>query len=722
MNTPLLSEVRRVGGVLKIVINGEVFEPLAYRSFRPTPELVRGFARTGLRLANVTHTGMLCTLDVPYSLFGEVWTGPEQFDWDAFDAQMSMFEANAPGALYNVMLQLDTRDWYLAAHPECSNSYWNLVETAGYPAWREDTVASLQSFLRQIEARYGDRVFAYSLLCGSSTEWYTNSQGGGRPEACIRSHPLKEAAFRRWTDDPDAVLPPLDQLYRTSHGGLRHPVADAEALRYWRFHHEIIGDAIVYFCRKAQEILQHRKLLGLFYGYLTQLDGRRLLEEGHLGYEQVWRSPDLDMIYAPAKYGRPRDVDGASGYLLTVDSLDLHDKLVFQEVDHTTHIARATVENGRKIPGGDTKLPDAFATRQVLRREFSLTRAKRTALWWFDFLGGNYASDEMMAMVAEQVRVQDRLRDVPMRSVAQIAVFGDVGSMFHPAATSPLATDLLVQPPDALARIGAPHDIYTFSDLTDPRLPWERYKLVVFLNTMLMSPEQQAFIRERVATGGRTVFWVYAPNYIHPDGFSTAGIREVTGLHVVERPGDDSRVRLNSGEQLAFSRPVTPLFALDDPAAEILGRYESNGVPALARKDAADHTSVYSAVGNLPSRFWRQIAREAGVHIYYEGHSPITVNSALFGIHWQGGETGGEIRFPTDTPLRLEELFDGGETAVSEGCCRLSGRAGVCSLYLSHRVRPIGVGPAELIPIGVGPAELIGDKGLDESVRAWRNA
>jgi hypothetical protein len=680
--SPLVAKVVRVGGVLKIVINDEVFEPLAYRSYRPTPELVRGFAGTGLRLANVTHTGMLCTLDVPYSLFGEVWTGPRQFNWDNFDAQMEMFEANAPGAYYNVALQLDTRDWALKAHPDWSNCYWNLVEMAGHEPWRVEAAESLQEFLRQVEARYGDRVFAYSLLCGSSTEWYTNSQGRGRPEGLIRHHPLKEAAFRRWTADPEATLPSLERLHHTSHGNLRHPLADAEALRYWRFHHQIIGETILYFLGKAQEVLEHRKLLGLFYGYLTQLDGRRLLEEGHLGYEQVWRSPDLDLLYAPAKYGAPRSVNGASGYLLTVDSLDLHDKLVFQEVDHTTHIARDTVENGRKIPGGDTKLPDEFATRQVLRREFVLTRAKRTALWWFDFLGGNYASEEMMAMVAEFVRTQDRLRDVPMRSVAEIAVFGDVGSMFHPAATSPLATDLLVQPPDALARIGAPHDIYTFSDLTDPRLPWERYKLVVFLNIMLMTPEQRAFVREQVATGGRTVFWVYAPDYIQPDGFSTAGIRAVTGIQVVERPGDDSRVRLNSGEQLAFSRPVTPLFAIDDPAVEILGRYESDGVPAIARLAEADHTSVYSAVGHLSSSFWRQIAREAGVHIYYEGHSPIYVNSALFGVHWQGGEAGGEIRFPTAAPRRLEELFEGGETVVREGRCRLPGQAGVCSLYL----------------------------------------
>ena len=126
----------------------------------------------------------------------------------------------------------------------------------------------------------------------------------------------------------------------------------------------------------------------------------RLLHEGHLGYERVWSCPEIDMIYAPAKYGTPRSFEGASGYLLTVDSLDLRGKLVFHEVDHTTHIARDTVENGRKIPGGNTKLPDAFASRQVLRREFALTRVKRTALWWFDFLGGNYASAEMMVMVA----------------------------------------------------------------------------------------------------------------------------------------------------------------------------------------------------------------------------------------------------------------------------------------------------------------------------------
>jgi len=104
---------------LKIEIDGTIFDPLAYRSYRPTPELIRGFAGTGLKLANVTHTGMLCTLDVPYSLFGEVWTGPEQFDWKAFDAQMALFEANAPGESRPSLQDNETRAHCRIPLPHC---------------------------------------------------------------------------------------------------------------------------------------------------------------------------------------------------------------------------------------------------------------------------------------------------------------------------------------------------------------------------------------------------------------------------------------------------------------------------------------------------------------------------------------------------------------------------------------------------------------------------
>lgn len=685
----LVARVVSVNGVHKIEIDGKVFEALAFRSFRPEERNISEFYEAGIRLMSIYPTGMNCTLDVPYSKFGEIWTGLRQYDFAALDRQMELFLKCAPGAYFNIMLQLDTRDWYLRAHPECSNTYWNLVEMAGHAPWREDVAAYVQDVLRYIEGKYGERVFSYTIYCGSSNEWYTNMRPNF-PEAAIREHPIKEACFRGFTGDPQAQLPPLEELHRTTHGVFRDPAADAPALRYWRFHHQIIGDAIVHFAGRAQEVLRHRKLLGIFYGYLTQLDGKRLLQEGQMGYERVWECPDLDMIFAPAKYGQPRSFEGASGFLMTVDSLRLHNKLALQEIDHTTYIAPSTVENGRPIPGSSSKLKDEFQTRMVLRREFALTRTKRMATWWFDFFGGYYYAEPLMKEVAKMIRIQDRLKDVPMRSVAQIAVFGDVESMYRVQAFSPLANDLLVQPPDELARIGAPYDIYNFSDLDHEHLPLDQYRLMIFLNPFFMPPEKRDFIARRAKSDGRTLLWLYAPNYIGESGFSTDAISSITGMAVAGRAGSDSAVsvapggmfaRLGTEAHYSFSAPVTPLFEIQDREASPWGVYQSDGAVALASKKFPDHTSVYSAVGNLPAAIYREVARAAGVHIYHEGSDPVYVNNRLVGIHMQSG-TEPVINLPLNRAVRLEELFDDGEISIENGTGSLPLEAGAAKLFL----------------------------------------
>ena len=702
-----VAKVVKQNGVFKIKINDRVFEPLAFRSFRPEQRNISEFYNAGVRLMSVLHTGLNCTLDVPYSPFGESWVGPGQYDFSVIDRQMELFIKNAPDAYFNIMLQLDTRDWYLKAHPQFTNSYWNLVEMAGQEQWRADTAQFLQDTLRYFEEKYGDRIFAYSLFCGASTEWYTNSQGRGRPEAMIREHPIKEAAFRKFTKDTSAKLMPLQQLHQTSNGVFREPVADASALRYWHFHHEIIGNTILYFAQKTQEVLKHQKLLGLYYGYLTQLNGQRLLEEGHLAYERVWSCPDLDMIFAPAKYGKPRDFEGASGYLATVDSLELQNKLVFQEIDHTTYIAPQTVENGRRVPGSDSKLKDEFQTRMVLRREFVLTRIKRTSLWWFDFFGGYFYAEPLMKEIKNMVHVQDRLKDVTLASNAQIAVFGDVESMYYTQAFSSLATDLLVTVPDELARIGAPYDIFNFSDLDHPRLDLNRYKLFIFLNTFKIDAKKRTFIQNKLKTKGRTLLWIYAPNYIQEKGFSTEAIAAITDIKVIRRAGQEVDVKvkkegffaqLPADIQYGFSKVkitassnyntvndvstknISPMFEIDDPAVEVLGTFQ-DGKTAFARKNLQNHITLYSTVGNMPAPVYREIARNAGVHIYYEGTDPVYINNRLIGIHMQH-DAEHLIKLPNQKNLKVEELFDGGITEVLNGACALPHQAGQTKLYL----------------------------------------
>ena len=685
------ASIERHNGVLKIHINEELLEPLAFRSFRPEQRNLRDFHEAGIRLMNVLCTGLDCTLDVPYSLFGEIWRGIGDYDFGVLDRQMELFLSNAPDAYINLMLQLDTRKWYLESHPECSDSYRNLVEMAGYKVWREDTRKYLRDVIGYAEKTYGDRIFAYSLVCGSSNEWYTNPRAPGHPESWIRYHPVKEDCYRAYTGDPAAALPRVEDIFVTNHGSLRDPDRDSEALRYWRFHHGVIADAILYFAAAVKETTRRSKLVGLFYGYLHTLKGQRLLHEGHLGYEAVWKSPDVDMIYSPAKYGEPRSYTGASGYLTSVDSLAVNGTLTFHEIDLRTHIAPTHLENGVEVPGVSSRPVDAWQTRMILRREYLLARTKRTGIWWFDFFGGYYYSPELMGEISTLVRAQRRLAEVPTRSVSEIAVFGDVESMYFASAHAGLSDDLLVGPPEALSRIGAPYDLFTFSDLQSDAIDHEQYTVYIFLNAFVISDSARSFIENRVMTGGNTVLWLYAPGYIRDGGFSLRSLSEITNMNVAEYDGVRSEVELLpehcldsswNGVTFSFTHSVLPLFCVEDERAATLGRYASSGKAAIAERISPAFRSIYSAVGSLPSVFYREVARRAGVHVYYDGQSPVYVNDRIIGVQRQLGEHV-RIVLPQGSATEFEDVFDDGRILSREGILEPELAAGETKLYLA---------------------------------------
>ena len=105
-------------GLPFVEIGGEVVAPAAFRSYRPKPDNISLSRRCGLRLYQFIVSGLPCTNRSPYSLFGEVWTGEDQYDFAAFDRQYEMFRRFAPDGYYNIMIQLDTRPWWKDAHPD----------------------------------------------------------------------------------------------------------------------------------------------------------------------------------------------------------------------------------------------------------------------------------------------------------------------------------------------------------------------------------------------------------------------------------------------------------------------------------------------------------------------------------------------------------------------------------------------------------------------------
>ena len=103
------AKIVKVNGALKIDIDGEIFEPISFKSFRPTIENISDFRRAGVRLFSMLSSGINCSPDIPYSLFGESWVGVGEYDFDVIDRQIDLFIQAAPDGYF--MLCGNPTEW-----------------------------------------------------------------------------------------------------------------------------------------------------------------------------------------------------------------------------------------------------------------------------------------------------------------------------------------------------------------------------------------------------------------------------------------------------------------------------------------------------------------------------------------------------------------------------------------------------------------------------------
>ncbi len=604
----MTTKLCRENGVLKIRIDDQVYEPLSFKSFRPTERNISDFHKAGLRLFTILSSGLHSILGVPYSLYGESWLGVGEYDFSVIDKQIDLFIKSAPEGYFALMIQLDTRDWWLQSHENYPNSFTHLSQMASDSAWRRAAGDYMQAVLTHVEEKYGERMFGYFLLCGTTTEWFSDRDY----EA---THPLKEAAYRRYTGDDGVSIPREEALVLPKDISF---VEDENVRRYRQFHAEQTADTILYFAARAQEILRHNKLLGLYFGYLFELGGPRLWNAGHLAYEKVFESPDIDMISSPSSYGY-RGKDATSAFMVTYKTLDIHDKLYYLEFDHITHVAPSHVD-GFLIPGGNDKCKDQTETLNLMERDFLLCVANGASLWWFDMFEGWFYSDEMMEAIRKMIELSKVIGKLPRESAAEIAVIASGESLYGVSKNAGINDKLLGAQRNGLARMGAPYDVYTQGDLS--QIDFTPYKLVIFLDAFTLDEGGEGVVSS-LKEAGKTLLWLYAPGY--GDG-GLAKLCRLTDMTVAVLPTMPTGVEGDTGVILS-----KPHFHVADHTAIPLTRYNT-GETAVAWRRTETNISVYSALGNLSGPFLRQIAQLAGVHIYGE-KNPVYVNRCLVGTY-----------------------------------------------------------------------------------------
>ena len=547
----------------------------AYRSFNAELETTRQFAEIGVDVRCFFAANTINSLGTPYCEYPMIWLGTNRYDFTALDAQVSdLIKAN-PKAKFLCMIDLNTPPWGTRRHS--FDSYTVISHAVCSPNWKKDAAKWLNDFLDYSEKKYGDRIEAYILSGGGTSEWYEYDRG--------YTSRIKDSTWRIWCKnrglDFGNEVPASSSLQKaTLEDVVYDPATELNKIKYWQFHNEMIVTAMLEFASQTRKKISVDKEIGYFFGYYLVSD-TKLTSFGHLDYERLYASPDVDFFISPQTY-KDREIGGGSGPQLVQGTLARYGKRYLSEIDHSTHVTKnwfITWKNRAEDFAG-------------IKREIAYAMINHSSLWIFDMWGGRYAEPETRLLVGDLKKVFDRYVDDSSPSAAEVLMIADPQSAYYLNEKKPHSAVMTTAFRDKLNRIGTPFDVYSFSDI--PYINMKQYKMVCLPATVCITPEREAILRKHVFCDNKTVVWVYAPGVV--DGKSL----------------DTERVKKWAGVPYKTTGPViTPM----------------GGWNAFY---AWEFKSVTPTV-------LRDTAKKAGVHLYTDEENPVYANTKMFAVHFKKG-------------------------------------------------------------------------------------
>jgi len=569
---------------------GEFAHPrlVAYRSFQREFAETAKFAQLGVPLRAIGICNTTSGRGVPYSDYPPVWTGPGQYDWACCDRQFDETLAASPDATFMVLVDLNSPLWL--ARRQQFDSFTTIVQAAAMPEWRTAVREYLHALVEHVEAKYGPRIVAYVPMAGRTTEWYDVDVG--------LSSRAKNTAWRAWCAKRGLryrdYTPPETELGRAAFEDiLFDPASEREKIDYCRFHNGLVADALLEMAHEIRTLVGKKKEIGVFFGYYC-IDGKNLASQGHMDYERVMASPDVDFGISPATY-RERACGFGTGSQSVAGTLRRHGKRLVHEIDFWPH---------------DLKLPWRSAARNYFHsaaddvagnmRDAVFAFVNGCSWWYFDQYGDYYRTPGLHEKIAQLAEIERRQGPDDPAPVADVLFVTDPQSALlikDPPGTTregfvPMvgATEILR---NRINVTGCAYEVCSFGDLAAMDLA--RYRLIVLPATFEITSVRERLLREKVCVAGKTVLWTYAP-----------GISDGRGLDV-------ARVRTWAG---------VPFRTADVTTTAMPGGW----------------TSVYAYDYRLlDAAKVRALAQAAGVFFYADEQMPVAANARYLAVHVKGG-------------------------------------------------------------------------------------
>ena len=644
----------------------------------------------------------------------------EAYDFGPVDVQMETIVRDDPSALYLPRIGCEPPQWWKEEHPEempvWENGKIDQLVSVASERWLREVCVHIDSLVRHLESRWDEHIIGYHPCAQNSMEWYYTSTINYCNDWGLKNYDEPFArGFRRWLgrqygdiaalndawgagyDTFEQIPAPAPDVRRaTTHGLLRNPCAEREVIDFTRYQSVAMTDAIRRVARAFKDACGWRKLVYVFYGYTFELAGLQegISQFGHLDFDAVMDDPAVDVWCAPSGYFDRRN--GGSGPIMApAESCNARGRVWSNEDDLRTHLSKAS--SAYYGPGTEACMTDwgrvstLEETLWAHRRNFMAALTHRSQMW-FVACSGWLLDDRIWANLEVLRRQYEELYRNPAPLESDVAVVVDERSLGQIAYGIELGLPLLYDMRAPINRMGTAPELWLQSDYLRGKVQGK--KLLIFLNAFSLSRQERETIRSTLRGDGATAIWFYAPGILAPDAaspqeaYSVSHIRELTGIRVVELPGerlpdmtllpehrfaagvpagtviapDDIVRNWRQREERSQFRQMTypprkrlaPLFAVDDPEAQVLGRYTEGGEAAIAWKERDGVRHIFVGGLTLPAQVFANIAREAGVHLYCAPGDVIYTDGRFLSITaCEAGQK--EIRLPG--PRAVTDVF-----------------------------------------------------------------
>ena len=546
----------------------------AYRSFWPELEMTATFKDLGINTRCFFASNTINSAGFEYCKYPLIWKGIKEYDFNAYDKQIEDLLSANPEATFMCMIDLNTPYWLTRRF--AYDSFSEISHAASDKKWLDITAEWMLDFITYSEEKYGNKIIAYILSGGGTSEWYEYDRG--------RSSKVKNMAWRSWCKQNDFSLgedvPSESSLNSAAHENVIYdPEAEMNKIQYWSFHNEVIASSIIHFAKAARSSITKNKEIGVFFGYYLVSDNK-LVSFGHLDYERVFASPDIDFVISPGSYD-DRMIGGGSGSQLVFGTAGRYGKRYLHEIDHGTHVAPARIDWKTQA--------DDFAG---LKREAFFALINHSSLWWFDMWGGWYKEKETQQLIKHLKTIHDKFEDDKSSSIAETLLIADPQSAYYVNEKMPQASAMARQFRDKLNKTGTPFDVYSFNDI--PVIELSRYKVVFLPATLLISPEREGILKKYIFKNNRTVVWVYAPGISDGKSLNTERVKKWTGT--------------------------------------------SYGTAGPVEVDMNGWKSVYSfEYSTMTTSVIKEIIKNGGVHLYTDEENPVYANERIVAVHFKNG-------------------------------------------------------------------------------------